>query len=174
MKIEKIYVSFKAPETLREFLEKFFSVEYRDDRRTAVATWTNEICTTRQCVENKWRSVDDMMIIVNTYYPNTDVKELLHILLTLNLKTKEGRELFFHMGTCGDIQNLRMLYYEKRPAHAFTDQKYKSQYSWPEYLAMLDIKNDKELIEYTEKHKLKENNGNSEERKEESASSGGS
>lgn len=171
---EKIYVNFEIPETISEFLTKFFSCMYMNDRRTNVETYSNEACTIIQCSANRYRSFDDVLILVNTYYPGTSPKDLMHILLSLNLKSKIGEQLYLHMGDCSTIRRIRMLFYRERPTHVFLSEKRQSLYSWQELLAMLGITNNGELIAYTKKHIKQDNGSNREENKSESSSGGGS
>lgn len=169
---EKIYVNFEIPETIPEFLAKFFSCTHMNDRRTNVETFSDEACTTLQCSAGRFRSFDDVLILVNTYYPETSPKDLMHILLSLDLKTKAGRQLYLHMGDCSTIQRIRMLFYHERPTNVFMSSKLQSKYSWQELLAMLGITNNGELIAYTKKHIKQDNGSNREENKSESSSGG--
>lgn len=72
----KIYVEFKAPATLEEFLEKFFSYSPagHPNPYRANATFLDEECTKMQCLPGKSRSIQDMYDLVTTYYPDTTLE----------------------------------------------------------------------------------------------------
>lgn len=178
MKIEKIYVKFEIPERIQEFLVRFFDSKWEPDRVLNVETYLDVECTKVQCIAHKYRSFDDMFIIVNTYFPGTTEKELMHLLLTTPIYGRDGDRMSCYLAQCGTIRRIVFLFYqhsnEFHGSNPFMCSQYDSKWNWAELLNQLEIKTLPELTLYTEKHKLKENNGNSEERKEEnSAGSGG-
>lgn len=149
----KLYVKFGKQETVRLFLEKFFSCHQPyDDYVRGTATYDDEECTKLHCPEGKLRSFDDIFDLVNTYYDNISVKELIHTLATLDVK-RNGNELFMHTGTCSGIRRIRMLYVPKQtiPPDMYTD-KYDSKYSWKELFSMIGITSREKLIEYKTKN----------------------
>lgn len=149
----KLYVTFGKQETVRLFLEKFFSCHqpYEDYIR-GTETYYDEKCTKLHCPEGKLRSFDDIFDLVNTYYDNISVKELIHTLATLDVK-RNGNELFMHTGTCGSIRRIRMLYVPKGLLpQDISKEKYDSKYSWKELFNMIGVTNKKKLIEYKTKN----------------------
>ncbi len=86
----KIHVKFEKPETPREFLKQFFSYPRGSSQMTNVATYKDKNCTVLQCEQDKWRSFDDVLRCVKTYFPEVDEKELVTILLTLDIRNDEG------------------------------------------------------------------------------------
>lgn len=153
---KKIYVNFEAPPTIGEFLKKFFSINYGIIlTQKAVETYHDKECSVVQCYENKYRSFDNMLDIINTYYPDTTPKQLIHELLVADVRDCKGRPLAFHMGSCEDIQRIRICYYWEHVGESpFEQSKYKSKWSWEELLNMLEIYNTNDLKAYIDKHKV--------------------
>jgi len=152
-----IYIKLKKkPESIKELLTLFFSSELMDDRRLNVESYSNEECTDIQCDRNKLRSFDDILELVQTYFPSAEPKEVIHDLITLDLKTETGRELYPHLGDCSTINRIRFLYYKEYHYVEFCNiEKRNSKYSWKELLSLLEINNNSELEEYVKKHKKK-------------------
>jgi hypothetical protein len=155
---DKIYVSFKAPPTIGEFIKLFFSVNHGNTSLNKnVETFFDEKCTLQQCKEYKMRSFDDMMVIINTYYPGTTPKQLMHELLVTDVKADDGGELYFHMGDCPDIERIRCYYsWTWATKSPWELSKYNSKWSWSELLAMLGIKNLEDMYEYVKQNKVVE------------------
>ncbi len=78
-----IYLKIDKPNTIQELLLQLFSCY--GYYNTGAETYFDEACTQIQCESNKWRSFDDIFEIVNTYFPNTEEKEIMHELLILPL-----------------------------------------------------------------------------------------
>lgn len=148
-----IYVNFKKPRTLREFLTKFFDYHKSDNSaRLCVKTYTDSECKFVQCAENKYRSFDNILECVNTYFPKVTAKELIHELLTLNLKTKTGAQLYLRMANCSTINKIRCWYGINTSSDVLLVSRLGSQYSWKELLEMLGIKTQEQIYEYATKH----------------------
>jgi hypothetical protein len=146
----KLYVKFKKPRSVREFLLKFFTAHtLHQTHYTGGATWNNQECTNLQCDTNKWRSFDDVYYLVRTYFPTITPKRLIHELLVLYLNGTTKR--YLQMGTCGGMSRIRIIYFTG-PLIGYDINKYSSVYSWPELLAMLDIKSTTDLQAYLDKH----------------------
>lgn len=152
----KIYTNFGRQKTLREFLIKLFSSE-SSNYRLNVETYHDEECKSLQCQRNKYRSFDDILDCVNTYYKNITPKCLIHTLLTLNIKNDKGQICCLHIGICSGIKRIRMLYYPYPLENTYSSEipceKYNSKYSWIDLLEMLNITTSKELINYIKKYK---------------------
>lgn len=146
----KLYVKFKKTRSVREFLLKFFVAHTSSPTYyTGGATWYNPECTQLQCDINKWRSFDDVYYLVRTYFPTVTPKKLIHELLVLYLNDTTKRYIL--MGACGGMGRIRIIYYNT-PRTGYDTNKYSSVYSWPELLAMLDIKKQADLQAYLDKH----------------------
>lgn len=94
-----IYVKFEKPETLKEFLTLLFS--YSEDRcLKSVTTYHDKECTTIQCREGKNRSIDDVLEIVNTYYPDVKIEELCQVLFNLKIKHNNTEYTLYGLKCC--------------------------------------------------------------------------
>ena len=154
-----IYVKFKKPDTLKEFIKLFFSSpKDSGDTMLNVETYSDIECKTIQCQANKFRSFDNVLELVWTYFPEVTISDLVHELLTADIRLKDGRQLYFHMSNCMSIKRIRMLYYIKESASPFEISKYDSKYSWKELLNMLNIKDMDSLKKYIKKYKLRDPN----------------
>lgn len=149
----KLYVKFGKQETIRLFLEKFFSYHQPYEKYVrGTSTFYDEECTKPHCSEGKLRSFDDIFDLVNTYYDNISVKEVIHILATLDIK-RNNIELFMHTVTCGSIRRITMIYVPKFTIYFDTSKvKYDSKYSWKELYEIIGITSKEELIEYKTKN----------------------
>lgn len=148
-----LYVKFGKQETIEKFIEKFYSL-IGSQRRDAVETYHDEKCSNKHCDEKRYRSFDDILDLVNTYYPGTSPKDLFHILLTIKLPDINGRILYLHMSNCSTIERIRMLYYydEKSSYQGRTFNKKKSKYSWLDLLGMLNLESIEAIQAYVKRH----------------------
>lgn len=148
-----IYVNFEKTETLKEFLKKlfsFFSVGL--GAITTDRTYLDKELTVIQCYANRRRSFDDLLEIVNTYFPEVTPKELIHELIVFvpeNYQDFEPR-----LGDCSGIERIRITYHRGAlKINPFIAEKFKSKYSWRELLNMLDINTYEEYVEYVKKNR---------------------
>ncbi len=148
-----IYVNFEKPETLKEFLEKFFSYERSGHSRTSVETFEDEKCTIRQCDCNRYRSIDDLLECVNTYYPEVTIQELLNNLITLDLKSSYGTKLYFYPMYCDNIRKPVMLYFHMKQ-ESLDSSSGVSKYNWISLLESMGIHDKNELYNYKKEEVL--------------------
>lgn len=114
----KIYVNFKIPKTVREFLKVYFSVESDSSNLIQnVTTYSDKECKTVQCTAKRSRSFRETCDCVQTYFPKTTDKTIFRILLTLNLKNSKGQLLYLHCSYCGTVKRPVMYYYSTKPAY---------------------------------------------------------
>lgn len=162
-KQDKLYVKFKIPETLKEFLITFFF----DDKKfkdyftykpyCSYDTYSDEECTKIQCYPCKMRSFDDLMLLANTYYPNTDAKTLMFEIMNLNHKNNHGLiyPMFYY---CSDIHKSTLRFINTIYEEILLDRKYvqNSEYYWDELLLLvgIDINKKDELKNYLTKKQL--------------------
>ncbi|MFA9239457.1 MAG: hypothetical protein ACEQSQ_06150 [Candidatus Paceibacteria bacterium] len=146
----KIYTKFGKQPTIREFIQKLYSIR-TDSRADCVETFVDEECRESQCTELKLRSFDDIFDCVNTYYDNVSPKELFYILLTLDIKSSTNKPLSLHMSNCSTIKRIRMLYYYNDISCINNTSciKHESRWSWIDLFKMLDI--DISQLKYTER-----------------------
>lgn len=146
--MSKIYVKFKKPETLREFIKLFFSNEYQN-LLTGPETFADKDCTLQQCPEHKLRSFDDLFFCCKTYFPEVTPKDVMHEILTIQLRLKSKDLVYPQLNCCSTMNRIRVLYYKTEySTNPFETNQYSSKYSWEELLGMLGITNQKQLVEY--------------------------
>ena len=141
MPYNKLYVTFNSPPTVKEFLEQFYSRPCMS-RVHGVATYLDKSCTVIQCQPAKYRSLDDLFILVKTYYPTCTLEELVNLLFTVKLCSNEfGQYVGFCPGACPDIDNIRVIFNSyNKPFDFIKDiDQYASAYSWETLLNMADI-----------------------------------
>lgn len=151
-----LYVKFakeKRPRTVKQFLIEYYSL--RKDPYLAYGgdTYSNIECTIHHCGRS-YRSFDDLLDLVNTYYPSIKPKKLMHYLLTVKIKSSDKAEGFYwpHLATCSGMGRIRYIpYYQKwYDQNQINLRMGNSRYTWKELLAMLGITNEKEFFEYIE------------------------
>lgn len=154
--MSKIYVKFKRPRTVKDFVYKFFSENCPSGSQMgAVTTFLDKECTRVQCHANKMRSFDDLLAAVNTYFPTASPKLLIKCLLTVNIKFKSGSKTRLRLENCGDIQRTRILFHCTDCNGYFGHDKYKSKYSWEDLFLMLELKNKTQVNKYISENKDK-------------------
>ncbi len=150
-----IYVKFEIPKTIKEFLILFFSNQNRD-QLGAVETYLDKEYFHIQCYANKWRSFDDLLDIVNTYYHKVSPRLLMKLILTTEL-THPLLNTYLRLENCSGMKRVRIIYYyQAQSKDPFDIGKFESKWSWKELLNMLGINNKKELELYVLNHKVKE------------------
>jgi len=148
----KIYLKLdKKPKTVRELLKILFSSYFSTQQTHNVATYFDEQCTKTQCTSNRLRSFDDIFDIVHTYFPTVSDKTIFKYLLTLDVKSKVGTTSNLHIGSCGGIKRIRVLYYTGTSDNCtsldriLNQTKYDSKYSMRELFNMINIKTQEEF-----------------------------
>ena len=85
--MKKIYVGFKRPKTVAEFITKLFdNKQIYGEYYSSVTTFYDKECINIQCYKNKYRSFDDVYLIIKTYYPSYNRSKLMKVLITLTFK----------------------------------------------------------------------------------------
>lgn len=93
-KLDVLYVKFTPPKSVSEFIETFLR-SYNNN------TYIDPEYTKKQHTGYwGWRSINDLYILVKTYYPTTTLKEILNIVIKLEL----------NFGYCTTIRR-KILYY---------------------------------------------------------------
>lgn len=103
-----IYVKFKRQRTLKEFLTLLFSYPSSNYLRN-VTTYHDEECTKIQCEAGRNRSIDDVLEIVNTYYPDVQIEELCQVLFNLKIE-HNNTEYTLHGLRCSTINRSVLLF----------------------------------------------------------------
>lgn len=154
----KIYVNHEKFQTLEELFTWFFERRNQINAITLTGktTYFDEKCKQTQCAGTKYRSMDDLYYLANTYFPETDIKEVFSCLLTLNPKgISYGKEInvFPHFSNCITMARIRFLYHSGGITYqeAIRKDSYTSLWKWKELFDMLNIKSNKALTEYINK-----------------------
>lgn len=115
---QKLYVNFKKPKTIKEFLIKFYTtnINHFNGLPMASETYKNIECTRIHCDYGRLRSFDDLYDLIKTYYPTTNYKQLFNIIIKLeftittpfprsniNINHKIAK---FHFQTCSTIRRV--------------------------------------------------------------------
>lgn len=158
--MDKIYVKFKKPRTVKKFLALLFSY-YNYDRFKSIATYKDLGCKEIQCDVNKYRSIDDLYNIVKTYYPSITKNKLLHHLLCLRIKYNYGCYRYFYPVFCSDINKYTCMFYIKinkfnniKNIYYKYNNKSLSSISWLELYNKLGINSQKDLNKYLKDNKI--------------------
>jgi len=111
----KIYTKIGKQHSIKKFLTLFFS-EYKGNYLTNVETYSDIDCKDIQCSAKRYRSFDDMLLIVNTYYKNVSAEKLINILYNLNIKDKR-----VHVIYCNNINKVTLLFNNSYPTISNSD-----------------------------------------------------
>lgn len=145
----KLYTKLTRKKTVLEFILSFYSAYEGCNGLKAHATYFDKECTEKHCNSYKWRSFDDIFSVVNTEYPSITEKKLMHYLVIYN-----SEKYKMHFGTCCAAGITRVMPYIKGCGFQVeNDAKgLKSKYSVRELFELLNIKTNKEYLEYRKKH----------------------
>jgi len=149
-----IYVKFaeeKKPKSIKEFLTKFYTNRTCSHNGQAISdvTYFNKNCNIVQSSHIR-RSFDDLLELIQTYYPSTTPK----ILMSNLLKLKLNKYSYIMLTNCSGMKRIRISYFSGYNRHgtdykeAIKVDKLTSKYSWEDLLHMLNIKNDLDLIKF--------------------------
>lgn len=163
--MKKIYVKFKRPKTVKEFIVKLYKIydgSWLDIYRS-VATYHDVECTKLQCESNTRRSIDDAYAIVKTYYPSITKTKLLKHLLCIEMTNDEGDIYNFRPFFCPDINHF-VFHFGERTIKPYRDiiKSYKefnkyslSSISWLELYNKIGIKSQLDLINFINDNNMK-------------------
>lgn len=158
--MEKIYVSFKKPKTVKEFITEFFTKnQYTVSTLKSTTTYKNIECTEIQCKPYKYRSFDDFYKIIKTYYPSYTRKKLMLKLLETKIKYNNTYYHFFPV-KCSEIDNYTFLYmsengtmkpktwYNMNINSAWNDHSTKATNTWKELFELVGVYNVEDYGKY--------------------------
>ena len=158
-----IYVKFaeeKKPKSIKEFLLKVFSSNCNCGYVRNVETYYDKQCKSVQCVKQKYRSFDDILELVQTYYKSATAKKVFKELLDLRPLNEKDTVCRLYMMSCSGIQRINLLYTPKSNSsenqisytYNCTHQTFTSKYSWKQLFAKLNINSNDDLIKYLEEN----------------------
>lgn len=146
--MELLYSTIPKKDTILEFIDAFYSF-YKDHySKKAHATFLDKECTKKHCASCKWRSFDDLYLVVKSVYPEITEKELMH-----NLVIYDSGKYRMNFGVCFGTGITRVMPYTKGAEFNIHDKKgSKSKYSVRELFELIGIKTIEEYKAYREKH----------------------
>lgn len=151
-----IYLKIEKPETISELLIALFQ-HSEGHYYVGTTTYSDEKCEVIQCENGKWRSFDDVYEIINTYFPGTDEKEIMHQILTTDFKRRIT--LYYpYFVFCSKIQKSTMILYPHIYSNStqFTYKKVDSKYCWGELFELLGIRTNDDKNNYIEQNRFKQ------------------
>ena len=148
----KLYVKFaeeKKPKTVSEFLKLFYSRRIDSFYASGCYTYYDKECKEIQDTHN-WRSFDDLLDLIQTYYPSIKPVKLMHYLLVLKIQLPNGEFSKPHLGTCGGMGKIRYIPYIdlNKNERDLSTKMGKSKYTWSELLTPLGIVNREDILAY--------------------------
>jgi len=152
-----IYVKFaeeKRPKSVLKFLEQFYYNRERSDYAIGYYTYYDKECKNIQN-DRKWRSFDDLLELVQTYYPSISHIKLMHYLLILKIPISNNNITKPHLGICEGMSKIRYIPYHTSSYSSINEKMRKSIYTWGQLLEPLGIFNEKDFKEYIKKNKIK-------------------
>lgn len=154
-----IYLKLKKkPKTISELLHELFSYHPEDsDTFSSVKTYTDPECKTLECGQGRYRSLDAIVEIARTYFPEATEKEIFLALINLKYNAydeyyDETTEYKIQFISCHDIYK-PTVYFTDAPCYSVYDSNIKlknSNYSWLDFMKILDFTTKEELAEYME------------------------
>lgn len=134
-----IYVKYGRKKSIKEFLIEFFKSEKKPTYLIGVTTYQDSECTIQQCNDSRYRSFDDILELVNTFYKNVSAKKLINILHDLKPVDSKNRLKKIYIFYCYDIKK-SMILYTSYGNISKSDDKEKCKYSCNELIEMIKNK----------------------------------
>lgn len=125
-----IYVNIKRQRYLKDFLILLYS-HPNDNYLTCIESFKDKLYTIKQCQAGKYRSIDEILEIVNTYYPSITFKKLSKVLHSLKI-VKNNEKYHFYSLYCGKIKRTTTLF-TKFTGNYTSEMKGYSKYSAKEF-----------------------------------------
>jgi hypothetical protein len=154
---EKLYFEHAVPDTIDDVLPLLYSSNYNG----AVATYyKNSHSTLLQCVQNKYRSFDDIYYLFKAYFPETTHKDVLVKLLlyTVTKSSIKNSNLPVQFAACSTMARIRFVPGQSScSVESFYNQykncsQYNSFKSWTELFEEMGIKTALDLRKFYDNH----------------------
>lgn len=150
--MEKLYVNFAKPRTLKEFFTKFFDEEdnfyYSDRVVSGKETYYDQECTNLQCSAGRNRSFSDLLNLAKTYYKSATHKKVLITLINLKLINRNKEPCYFYLLYCGDVEKNVIIYFFRKNVSEVHDNITSDGYSQASILEPIGvISNHSEIYE---------------------------
>lgn len=91
-----IYVNIKRQRYLKDFLTLLYS-HPNGGYLTCINSFEDELCTITQCKAGKYRSIDELLEIVNTYYPSITFERLSKVIHSLIIEKDDKKFKFYSL-----------------------------------------------------------------------------
>lgn len=153
-----IYIKIEKQDTPQEFLKLLYPGHNPGDYNSLGLphdTFSDKECLVRQCTKGRMRSFDDLFELMQTYYPELSIIDVLNLLIS---HVPTGTLNFPKFGVCSTMKRIRFIYgsYIENATlryyrESFNHPIYESKHSWRELFAMLGIKDGDELMNYVNK-----------------------
>lgn len=151
-----LYVRFaqqERPRTVREFLRKYYNNQVDPYLAKGHDTYFDPECRRVHCTR-MYRSFDDLLDLVNTYYPSIKPLKLMHYLLTTKIPLRgENKFAKPHLGTCNGMGRIRFIPYNQSNYDHIDHRMPNSRFTWKELLEPLGITNKDEFEAYIKNQK---------------------
>lgn len=92
----------KKPRTIKEVITNLLSYEVYLSLKSCI-TYHDEEFNKVECFENKYRSIDDIVTIVQTYFPKATEKQIISALFNTVI-IKNNIEYYMKVFACNDIK----------------------------------------------------------------------
>jgi hypothetical protein len=147
----KLYVKIKRRTKVKDFIADLFTYGISKDAikdrvilKVMVPSYYDKKLTKEQCGIVSYRSFDDLLLIVKTYYPSYTAKKLIKLLFSFNIY-----ERTFYMVTCYGIRKPTCCFYKvSEKNYVIGDRIIKSKATngdWKDILKLIDITTKKQL-----------------------------
>lgn len=123
-----IYLKLKQePKTIEELLTELFSHKSNSGDIKSVETYKDKEYTIIDCDEDKYRSVDDLVEIVQTYFPDATPKEIFRTLIELKIYYDDDTYRLC-MLNCDKINRPTMSFSKRDTIWGFDDDDDENEY----------------------------------------------
>ena len=133
--MDKLYIKAGRQPTISQFLLEVFSY-HKDSYMTSVETYYDEECLKIQCKAGKYRSFNEIFILVKTYYKSITVVKLAKLLLEMEFKT-DNIMYYRYILCCDNIQKPVILFTRFKQPGGLSNLKGDENYSWLELYNMV-------------------------------------
>lgn len=133
--MDKLYIKAGRQPTISQFLSEVFSYN-KEPYMTSVETYYDEECLKIQCKAGKYRSFNEIFILVKTYYKSITVVKLAKLLLEMEIKI-DDRVYYRYILYCDNIQKPVILFVRFKQSNGISDLKGNEKYSWLELYNMV-------------------------------------
>jgi hypothetical protein len=145
-----IYLDLQSPPTsILDVIIKLHSGE----GNSSVRTYSDKECTIRQCYGGAWRSYEDTLNIVRTYFPEATEEQVTHAIIDSESHLKESHLILY---SCDEIERINYYYslfdsMNKSSWLVICQKQRESNKTWKQRLADIGINSWEELSEILKK-----------------------